>query len=51
MPVHPQQSFPSLFPQPPNQPPRPPYLSYLQHSRPLKIMFFHEFFKRALHSQ
>ncbi|MBA0805848.1 hypothetical protein Gohar_005337 [Gossypium harknessii] len=46
MAVHPQQSFLSLFPQPPNQPPRPPYLSYLQHSHPFKIVLFHGFFKK-----
>ncbi|MBA0554218.1 hypothetical protein Golob_013336 [Gossypium lobatum] len=51
MAVHPQQSFPSPFPQPPNQSPQPPYLPYLQHSFPLKTTLFHGFFKQALYSQ
>ncbi|MBA0797895.1 hypothetical protein Gohar_008549 [Gossypium harknessii] len=49
--IHPQQSFSSPFPQPLNQPPRSPSLSYLQHSHPLETTLFHGFFKRALHSQ
>ncbi|MBA0813388.1 hypothetical protein Gohar_027244 [Gossypium harknessii] len=51
MAIHPQQSFLSPFAQPPNQPPRPPYLSSLQHSRPLETTLFHKSFKRALHSR
>ncbi|MBA0800370.1 hypothetical protein Gohar_010805 [Gossypium harknessii] len=48
--IHPQQSFLSPFPQPHNQPPRPPYLFYLQHSRPLETRLFHGYSSNELYT-